>query len=416
MSALVPVSSSSEVARIEGKTLEAFDGKLAQIPKLLSFLFEPARNKAAYGGRGGAKSRSFATALLIKGADKPLRILCAREVQKSIADSVKRILDDEIERLGLKHFYRSTLTHIFGINGTIFNFAGLKTNPDTIKSMEGIDIAWVEEANRISKRSLDLLVPTVRKPGSELWFSWNPENETDPVDDRFRAGEIPPDTKIVEINFWDNPWFPEVLRTEMEWDKRRDKDKWLHVWCGKYLLLSEARVFKNWVEDHFDTPPNIPLYFGADWGFSVDPTTLVRCWVDKENQRIYVDYEAWSVKCEIDDTPALFDTVPLSRRFRIRADSARPETISYMQRNQFRITGARKGAGSVEEGVKFLQSYDIIVHPRCKHVINELTHYKYKTDPLTGRVLPILDDKKNHTIDALRYALEEVRNAGWFTT
>ena len=413
MTALVTYEADDDSA---GNSLPALSGPTSQLPKVLDFLFQKSRYKAAYGGRGGAKSRSFARALLIRGSNQPLRILCAREVQKSIADSVKRVLDDDIQRLGLQHFYRSTQTHIYGINGTIFNFAGLKTNPDTIKSMEGIDIAWVEEANRISQRSLDMLIPTVRKPDSELWFTWNPENNTDPVDVRFRGGELPPDTMIVEINYWDNPWFPEVLRTEMEWDKRRDMDKWLHIWCGRYLLLSEARVFKNWIEEEFDTPPNVPLYFGADWGFSVDPTTLVRCWLDKPNNKLYVDEEAWSVKCEIEDTPRLFDTVPLSRKFRIRADSARPETISHMQRQGFRVTGARKGAGSVEEGVKFLQSCDIIVHPRCKHVITELTHYKFKTDPLTGLVVPILEDKNNHMIDALRYALEEVRNAGWFMT
>jgi phage terminase large subunit len=387
----------------------------ASLPEKFAPLFEPSRYKAFFGGRGGAKSRSFARALILKGTQEKLRILCAREIQKSIGDSVKKVLEDEIERLGLSKFYRSTLTHIFGINGTVFNFSGLRSNIDSIKSMEGINIVWVEEANTVSQESLTKLIPTIRTPGSEIWFSWNPEFDTDPVDAMFR-GELPPPNAIIqEVHYFDNPWFPEVLREEMEWCKARDLDAYNHIWLGGYKLLSEARVFKNWMVEEFVTPERIPLYFGADWGFSVDPTTLVRTWLDIPDRRIYIDYEAWSIKCEIDDTPALFDRVPESRRFRIRADSARPETISYMKRSGFRITGARKGAGSVEEGVKFLQNYDIVVHPRCRHVIDELTNYKYKVDKHTGEILPILEDKKNHTIDALRYALEEVRNGGWFT-
>jgi phage terminase large subunit len=183
------------------------------------------------------------------------------------------------------------------------------------------------------------------------------------------------------------------------------------VWGGHYSLNSEARVFRNWVIEEFEPPTDAVHRFGADWGFAIDPTVLVRCHV--EGRKLYVDYEAWQVGCEIDKTPALFDTITGSRKWLIRADSARPETVSYMKRQGFRITAAIKGTGSIEDGIEFLRSFDIVVHPRCTKVIEELTLYAYKVDEHTGEILPVLEDKNNHTIDALRYALEELRRTGY---
>jgi phage terminase large subunit len=158
----------------------------------------------------------------------------------------------------------------------------------------------------------------------------------------------------------------------------------------------------------FDSPDNVTYYLGADWGFSVDPSVLIRCRVD--GRKLYIDYEAYMVGCEIDQLPMLFDRVPDSRKFFITADSARPETISYMQRHGFpKINKASKGKGSIEDGIEFLQSFDIIVHPRCVETIKELTMYSYKVDKLTGQVQPHLEDKENHVIDALRYSLESAR-------
>lgn len=380
---------------------------MVHLPDWAEPLFAPARFKAIHGGRGSGKSHSVATALVAQAAQSPLRILCAREIQKSIKDSVKRLIDDKIGEAGLGWFFDSTDTEVRGRNGSLFLFAGLR-NPDSIKSMEGLDRAWVEEASRVSQRSLDLLVPTLRKAGSELWFTWNPENPTDPVDAMFR-GAPPPNAWVKEVNFTDNCWFPAVLRQDMDWDRNRDPDKYAHVWLGKYSSKSEARVFRNWKVEEFDTPDDAILRFGADWGFAIDPTVLVRCWVD--GRTLYVDAEARQVGCEIIDTPALFDTVEGSRKWTITADSARPETVSHMRRAGFKVVAAIKGAGSVEDGVEFLRSYNIIVHPRCRHVADELTFYSYKVDALTGAVLPLLEDKNNHTIDALRYALEALRRA-----
>lgn len=159
--------------------------------------------------------------------------------------------------------------------------------------------------------------------------------------------------------------------------------------------------------EDFETPADAEFRFGADWGFAVDPTVLVRCFL--KGRKLYVDQEAYRVGCEIDQTPALFDTIQGSRKWMITADSARPETVSYMRRQGFRIKAAIKGQGSLEDGVEFLRSFDIIVHPRCKHTADELALYSYKQDPLTNEILPILEDKNNHVIDALRYALEALR-------
>lgn len=381
-----------------------------QIPEAFDFLFEgEARYRAAWGGRGSAKSHSFAAGLVVRSRRAPIRVLCAREIQKSIKDSVKRLLDDTIRGYGLGGFYHSTDTEIRGANGSIFLFAGLRTNADQVKSMEGIDIAWVEEANRVSRRSLDLLVPTIRKPGSEIWATWNPEHPTDPVDDMFRNSAGPPPRSIVrKVNFDDNPFFPDVLRADMEWDRQRDPEKYAHIWLGDYLRNSEARVFKNWRVEEFDTPADARFYFGADWGFSVDPTVLVRAFI--VGRTLYVDQEAYRVGVEIDRTPALFETIPGAKRWPITADSSRPETISYMRRHGFpNVVPALKGAGSVEDGIEFMKAYDIVVHPRCRHTSDELTFYSWKIDPVTGEVLPVLADKHNHVIDALRYAVEGLR-------
>ncbi len=379
------------------------------LPEAFADLFTPSRYKAFYGGRGGAKSHAFATALVIRAYQRPERILCGREIQKSIRDSVKRLLDDKIEACGLGWFFESTDAEIRGRNGSLFMFAGLRSNPDSVKSTEGITIAWIEEANTVSQMSLDILIPTVRQPGSELWFSWNPRFPRDPVDEMFRGKHPPPDSVIREVGYRDNPWFPDVLRAEMEWDQRRDPDKYAHIWLGHYQRNSEARVFRNWKVESFEPPPEkTAFYYGADWGFSVDPTVLVRCWL--KDRTLYVDQEAYAVGCEIDETPLLFAKVEGSFRHTIRADSARPETISYMNRKGFSIFGAKKGPGSVQDGIQFLKSFDIVVHPRCTHAIDELGLYSYLTDKLTGDVLPDVEDKHNHVIDALRYAVEAIQN------
>lgn len=374
-------------------------------------LVQPSRYKAAYGGRGSGKSHFFAESMIEEHIADPDRAsVCLREVQRSIKMSVKRLLEAKIEQLGVQKYFEVQEQVIKSrIGKGLILFQGMQNHTsDSIKSLEGFDCAWFEEAQNASQRSLDLLRPTIRKPGSEMWFSWNPENPIDPVDNLFRGTNPPPDAVIVEVNFHQNPWFPEVLRKEMEYDKKRDRDKYLWIWEGGYRRLSEATVFKHWRIEEFETDENASFRFGADWGFATDPTVLVRLYV--KGRTIYIDYEAYQVGCEIEDTPDLFMQVPESEKWPIVADSSRPETISHVRRHGFpKIRRAIKGKGSLKDGIEFLKSYDIVVHPRCVHVKHELLNYSYKLDPVTQLVLPELEDEDNHVIDAMRYALESDR-------
>lgn len=376
------------------------------------FFTERARYKVAHGGRGSAKSHSFAQLAVTTGFLQPVRGLFAREIQNSLGASVRQLLIDKIFASGYQDHYRVTKEGIFGANGTMFLFAGLRTNPDKIKSMEGLDFVWVEEADRTSQASLDLLTPTLRKPGSEIWLSFNRNKVSDPVDDMFLGGTPPPDSIILNVSWEDNRWFPKELRREMEWMKQRNYDKYLHVWEGHPLQNTEAQVFTNWevADIDGDVPERVMPLYGADWGFAKDPTVLIRGYY--WDRTLYITHEAYKVRCRIDDTPKLFDTVPGSRQGRIIGDSARPETIDYMNRHGFTISRSRKGAGSVQEGVEFIQSCDVVIHPRCKHTIDEFRTYQYKVDKRTDEVLPELEDKNNHVIDSVRYALEAVRRSG----
>jgi len=384
-----------------------------QTPAWARPLLAPSRYKGAWGGRGSGKSHFFSEAMIdAHNHDPRPNSVCVRENQKSLAQSVKRLLETKIEALGAGDYFEVQEAVIKSRRGDgRIIFQGMKTHTaDSIKSLEGYDRAWVEEAQSLSQTSLDMLRPTIRKPGSELWFTWNPREKSDPVDHLLRGDTPPKDAVVLGVNYDQNPWFPDVLRDEMEYDQRRDPDKYKHVWLGGYLANSEARVFRNWRVEEFEAPRDAIHRLGADWGFSVDPTVLVRCHII--GRTLYVDFEAYQVGCEIVNIPELFMTVPEAEKWPMTADSARPETISHMRKHGFpRIFPAVKGARSLEEGVEWLKSYDIVVHPRCVHTIDELTLYSYKRDPLTDRILPILEDKKNHVIDALRYACEGVRRA-----
>ena len=220
-----------------------------EFPEKLEFLFSPHRYKTAYGGRGSAKSWSYARALLVQGASEKLRIGCFREVQKSIKDSVHRLLSDQIEAMGLTDFYEILETGILGKNGTNFLFSGLSSlTVDSIKSFEGLDIAWCEEAHSISKRSWDTLIPTIRKPGSEIWVSFNPELDTDETYQRFVVNP-PPNSYVAEVNYSDNPWFPEVLEQERIHCQLTNKEDYAQIWEGKCRLAVSGAIYAAEVSD-----------------------------------------------------------------------------------------------------------------------------------------------------------------------
>jgi phage terminase large subunit len=248
----------------------------ARFPPKLKFLFEPHRYKVAHGGRGSAKSWSFARALLIQGAERPLRIGCFREVQKSIKDSVHKLLGDQIEELGLGAFYEVLDTVIRGRNGTEFIFAGLAQHTvETIKSYEGLDRAWVEEGQAVSKRSWNVLRPTIRKHGSEIWCTYNPELETDATHELF-VGDPPANAMVVELNYVDNPWFGGVLEDERAECERRAPKDYANIWLGKCKpAVAGAIYYEQIVEAEsgkriraVPRDPALPVHRVWDLGFN----------------------------------------------------------------------------------------------------------------------------------------------------
>lgn len=410
-----------------------------ETPRVCVPALEHADYIGLHGGRGGTKSHFFAGKLIEKSImQSGLRWMCIREVQRTLDESVKKLLEDTITKYGVGSMFDIQMSRIVTPGGGVIIFVGMQNyNADNIKSLEGFDGAWIEEAQSISERSLNLLRPTIRKEGSEIWASWNPDKETDPIDVLLRGPHPPPSSIVIEVSYKDNPWLPEKLKAEIEYDRLvRTPEAFAHIWEGAYSKNSELRVFKNWTVETFETPAGVMFLFGGDWGFSIDPSVLVRMYLALDEKTLYIDDEVYMVGCEIDDLPALFDTIGeptptndpslrlekpewpkeqkpgMAREWVITADSARPETISYMQKHGYpQMKAAVKGKDSVKEGVIFLQGYRIIVHSRCKHTIDELTWYSYKPHPETKQPTPILQDKKNHVIDSVRYAVEELRHA-----
>lgn len=373
--------------------------------KLVFFLSEKARYKVAYGGRGSAKSWTVARCLVLLALQSKIRILCTRQLQTSIKDSVHKLLSDSIQALGLSDFFDITRDAIrCKNNDSEFIFKGIQNNINEIKSIEGIDYCWVEEAQSVSSESWEILIPTIRKQGSEIWVTFNPDREEDSTYQRF-IKTPPPDSIIRLVNYNDNPWFTDVLRKEMEYCREVDQGKYEHIWLGKTVIDTELQVYNGKFElKEFQTPEKTTFYYGVDWGFANDPTAIVRCFI--KDQCLYIDYEAGGVGVEFEELPALFDSIPDIRRWDIRADNARPETISYMARQNYRIKACPKWKGSVEDGIEYIRSFRrIYVHPRCKHTYEEFKFYSYKQDRNTGDILPIVLDKNNHYMDALRYAL-----------
>lgn len=376
------------------------------IEKMLFLINERKRYKVLYGGRGSGKSWGIARTLILLAMRNKIRVLCTRQFQSSISMSVHKLLRDSINCLGLSTYFKVTRESISCVNGSEFYFKGIQNNIDEIKSIEGIDICWVEEAQNVSKESWEVLCPTIRKENSEIWVSFNPKLESDETYQRFVIHPSE-DCISVLVNYEDNPWFPDVLRKEMEYCRKVNVSDYEYIWLGKPQVNTDAQVFKGRyeIQEFADVDLTTRFFHGADWGFAQDPTTLVRAFIKEDC--LYIDQECYGVSVELDETPQLFENIPTSRTFPIKADCARPETISFMRRRGFNITPAKKWHGSVEDGLAVLKSFrKIIIHPRCKHAADEFRLYSYKIDKNNGDILPIIEDKNNHIIDALRYALD----------
>ena len=389
----------------------------AEFPVKLEGLFKKSRYKVLYGGRGGAKSWGIARALLIKGAKKPLRVLCAREYQTSIKESVHKLLCDQIEALGLLGFYEITQATIRGANGTEFSFIGLKNNPTNIKSFEGVDICWVEEAQTVSRISWNILIPTIRKEGSEIWVSFNPELETDETYQRFVV-KPPRDCISIKINYWDNPWFPETLRMEMEALKARDPQAYQQVWEGVCRQTIDGAIFANEImraeaEDRITKIPydaTKPVHAVCDLGwadatawwfvqFVGMETRLIRYFED--SQRTMTSYLA-----QLQTYGYVYDTIWLPH-------DAQSKTLAAAGRS---IEDIVRGAGfktRILDRVPVVDSINAArtIFPNCyfdrentADGLNCLRHYRYDVDPETGQFSrQPLHDQYSHGADAFRY-------------
>lgn len=391
-------------------------------PKLIPVFTGPARYRGARGGRGSGKTRSFATmtavrALMAAEAGERGTILCGREFMNSLEDSSMEEVKLAIAAVPwLDAYFEVGEKFIRTRNRRVsYTFAGLRHNLDSLKGKARIIIAWIDEAENVSEAAWVKLGPTVRQDGSEICVTWNPETDGSATDKRF-VKSPPPGSKIVELHYGDNPWFPEVLQAERIADlERLDDAAYAWVWDGAYRKNSKAQILvgKYRVADFvpdvrtWDGP-----YFGLDWGFSQDPTAGVKLWI--HDRRLYVEREAGRVGLENDDIAAyMTERLPGIERHTVRADSSRPETISHVRSSGGarrpslpEIVAAPKWQGSVEDGIAHLRGYvEIVIHPRCTEFLREARLYSYKVDRLTGDPLTVIVDAHNHYIDAARYAL-----------
>lgn len=374
-------------------------------------LFEPYRHVAIHGGRGSAKSHSVATALTAISAKESQRIVCARQFQNSIRDSVKELLELKINKMGLIDqfgIYRQEIVH--KQTESRFTFIGLDRNPDSAKSLEGADICWVEEARTISSRSMEILIPTIRKPGSRFIWTWNPEFRDDPVDYYFRGQEPPPNSIVVQVGIEDNPWFYQSpMAGEMFFMQRGNYPRYLHVWLGGYDDGYESKIFSNVMVAHIH---EIPEYFapryGMDFGFGQDPSYITKVFVNDSMKQIYIQKEAFG-RVPLRDLPAMMDSVVDNRDDLIKGDASQPGTIEHLQSQGFNIVGAKKGPGSIKAGINWLQGYKIIIDPDCEGMRDEARLYSWQIDRITKKRLSVPVDAHNHGWDSIRYATEDAQ-------
>lgn len=387
------------------------------LPRKLHELFTPSRGelryRCAYGGRGSGKSYSFAFMALAFGAVEPLRILCTREFQSSLAESFFYELVNVIKtNIWLSDLYEVGAKYIRGIKGTSadgteFIFKGLRRV--NIKSLAQIDICIIEEADDIPESSIRDLFPTIRKDKSEIWVIWNPREKGSSVDKRFIQNK-PSRCLIANVNYSDNPFLTSALKEERLNDlERLTQSDYAHVWDGDYLEQSHASVFYGkWEIKSFEADKRTwdGAYYGLDFGFSQDPTAGIMCWIYEGC--LWIEYECGGIGIENDAiAPMLIRELPNVAQNTVRADSSLPATISQIRRAGLsRIVAAKKGAGSVESGIMFIRSMrKIYVHPRCKNAIHEFKSYSYKITN-GGDITSDLAGGNDHWIDALRYALE----------
>jgi len=389
----------------------------AQFPVKMASLFDKARYKVYYGGRGAGKSHSAAKALLILGAKSQIRVLCAREYQTSIKDSVHKLLCDQIELMNLHGFYEITQSAIRGKNGTEFAFVGLKNNVANVKSYEGVDYCWVEEAQTVSRHSWNTLIPTIRKEGSEIWITFNPELETDETYQRFVVR--PPEQAVVQkINWSDNPWFPEVLALEKDSLKSRDPSAYQTVWEGLCRLTVDGAIFANEIQVaelddritkvNYDPTKPCHVIFDLGWADSTAfwilqfvgmETRLIR--YHEDNQKTISHYLAL-----LQTYGYMYDTLWLPHDAQNKTLSSNGKSIEEIVRaagHKTRIIERTPIADSINAARTIFRNcwFD---RENCHDGLQCLRHYRYDVDPETGQFSrQPLHDQYSHGADAFRY-------------
>jgi len=400
----------------------------ARFPGKLRFLFSPARYKIAFGGRGSAKSWSYARALLIQGAAQKLRILCAREVQRSIKQSVHTLLTDQIQELGLGAFYEVLESEIRGKNGSTFSFTGLAQHTvESIKSFEGVDRVWVEEAQTVSKKSWDILIPTIRKPGSEIWVSFNPDLETDDTYQRFVVS--PPDGAVVQkVNYTDNPWFPEVLDIERRHCKLTRPKDYPNIWEGECRAAAEGAIFADEIirsheEKRITTVPYDPqlrvhVVFDLGWN---DAMFILLCQRHISELRIIESIE--DSHKTLDHYSALLKDKRMNWGTCFLPHDAKHKDYKLGRSGQ----DIMKSLGwdveivpeiGVEQGIRNARMvFNRVLFDKTKaaRIIECLKNYKRAVNQITGEPGAPLHDEYSHGADAFRYACivtEQMTNEG----
>ena len=399
----------------------------AQFPKKLEFLFDEHRYKVAYGGRGSGKSWSFARALILQGANKTLRILCAREVQKSIKQSVHQLLSDQIQALGLGAFYEILEAEIRGKNGTQISFAGLATNTvESIKSFEGVDIVWVEEAQTVSKRSWDILIPTIRKPNSEIWVSFNPDVDTDDTYQRFVVNP-PENAHVVKVNYNDNPWFPQVLEDERLHSEAHNPD-YKNIWEGECKAAVDGAIYSNEIREAQENgrittvpyDPMLKVHVVMDLGWN-DSMSVILCQRGVSDVRIigYIEDNHRTLDSYSSELRALNYNwgqmfLPHDGRTKDFKYGVSAEDIMRKQGWDTRIVPI----ADIESGIRLarMNFHRCYFDKTTNRLVECLKHYRRSINGNTQEPGAPLHDEYSHGADAFRYmatSIDQMKNEAW---
>lgn len=420
---LIPQSS-------EGVTSLVLDQKLVYS----DLYYKHADYIVLWGGRGGAKTWAVAEALVRKAAASKLLIGCGREFMNSIRDSSHRVIKNTIERLGFNSLFDISAEIIrCKLNGSEFIFKGL-SNADSLRSLEGCDILWVEEAQAVTEASWRAVIPTIRKTGAMIWVTFNLMDEKDATYQRFVVHKTA-DMIVHKVNYDANPYFGGKLARDMEADKARDYHLYEHIWLGMPLKISNAIIFnRKYIVEAFPDDLHVDTgaipHYGIDWGFAQDPFAAVRnfafeedkWWKKDGKRRLFISHAAFKIGLEVDQAKQfLVDRIPGIEEWSVKADSARPELISDLRRKGLSVSAAEKWDGSVKDGIAHLRGFDeIVIHQRLAQpeldastcMAEEARLYRYKVDPKQvdengqPQVLPVVVDKYNHGWDAVRYSLD----------